>query len=153
MKYGTPRENTLALKAVTGAGETLHTGVRTTKGVVGYDLTRLLIGSEGTLAIITEATLKLTPLQPAKRTLRATYRNVHSAACAVSNIMAQAVTPCALEFMDANAINMVRNNAPASLPADAGALLMIEVDGIESQHRDLPAGIFDGGGGSGPRRR
>jgi D-lactate dehydrogenase len=70
VKYGTPRENTLALKAVTGAGETLHTGVRTTKGVVGYDLTRLLIGSEGTLAIITEATLKLTPLQPEKRTLR-----------------------------------------------------------------------------------
>jgi len=133
VKYGTPRENTLALKAVTGAGETLHTGVRTTKGVVGYDLTRLLIGSEGTLAIITEATLKLTPLQPAKRTLRAIYRDVQSAARAVSNIMAQAVTPCALEFMDANAINMVRNDAPASLPRDAGALLMIEVDGIESQ--------------------
>ena len=143
VKYGTPRENTLALKAVTGAGETLHTGVRTTKGVVGYDLTRLLIGSEGTLAIITEATLKLTPLQPAKRTLRATYRDVHSAACAVSNIMAQAVTPCALEFMDANAINMVRNHAPASLPADAGALLMIEVDGIESQLDELVSRIVE----------
>jgi len=143
VKYGTPRENTLALKAVTGAGETLHTGVRTTKGVVGYDLTRLLIGSEGTLAIITEATLKLTPLQPAKRTLRAIYRDVHSAACAVSNIMAQAVTPCALEFMDANAINMVRNDAPASLPHDAGALLMIEVDGIESQLDELVARIVE----------
>jgi len=143
VKYGTPRENTLALKAVTGAGETLHTGVRTTKGVVGYDLTRLLIGSEGTLAIITEATLKLTPLQPAKRTLRAIYRDVHSAACAVSNIMAQAVIPCALEFMDANAINMVRNDAPASLPHDAGALLMIEVDGIESQLDELVARIVE----------
>ncbi len=143
VKYGTPRENTLALKAVTGAGETLHTGVRTSKGVVGYDLTRLLIGSEGTLAIITEATLKLTPLQPAKRTLRAIYRDVHSAACAVSNIMAQAVTPCALEFMDANAINMVRNDAPASLPRDAGALLMIEVDGIESQLDELVSRIVE----------
>lgn len=143
VKYGTPRENTLALKAVTGAGETLHTGVRTSKGVVGYDLTRLLIGSEGTLAIITEATLKLTPLQPAKRTLRAIYRDVHSAACAVSNIMAQAVTPCALEFMDANAIDMVRNDAPASLPRGAGALLMIEVDGIESQLDELVSRIVE----------
>ena len=141
VKYGTPRENTLALKAVTGSGETLYTGVKTTKGVVGYDLTRLLIGSEGTLAIITEATLKLTPLQPEKRTLRAVYRDMHSAACAVSNIMAQAVTPCALEFMDANAINMVRDDVPVSLPRDAGALLMIEVDGLESQLDELVSQI------------
>jgi D-lactate dehydrogenase len=137
VKYGTPRENTLGLKAVTGRGETLRTGVKTTKGVVGYDLTRLLIGSEGTLAIITEATLKLTPLQPAKRTLRALYRDVHSAARAVSAIMAQPVIPCALEFMDGNAIQMVRPEVGNSLPDDAGALLMIEVDGIESQLDEL----------------
>jgi D-lactate dehydrogenase len=137
VKYGTPRENTLGLKAVTGAGETLYTGVKTTKGVVGYDLTRLLIGSEGTLAIITEATLKLTPLQPAKRTLRAFYRDVHSAARAVSAIMAQPVAPCALEFMDGSAIQMVRPEAGDSLPEDAGALLMIEVDGIDSQLDEL----------------
>ena len=133
VKYGTPRENTLALRAVTGRGETLYTGVKTTKGVVGYDLTRLLIGSEGTLAVITEATLKLTPLQPAKRTLRAFYRDVHSAARAVSAIMAQPVIPCALEFMDAGAIQLVRPEAGSSLPEGTGALLMIEVDGIESQ--------------------
>jgi D-lactate dehydrogenase len=133
VKYGTPRENTLALKAVTGTGATLHTGVRTTKGVVGYDLTRLLIGSEGTLAIITEATLKLTPLQPAKRTLRAFYRDVHSAASAVAAIMAQPVLPCALEFMDGNALDMVRPELGNSLPDEARALLMIEVDGLESQ--------------------
>ncbi|HXG28315.1 MAG TPA: FAD-binding oxidoreductase, partial [Nevskiales bacterium] len=71
VKYGTPRENTLGLRAVTGAGEDIRTGVLTTKGVVGYDLTRLLIGSEGTLAVITEATLRLTPTPAAKRTLRA----------------------------------------------------------------------------------
>ena len=137
VKYGTPRENTLALKAVTGAGETIHTGVRTTKGVVGYDLTRLLIGSEGTLAVITEATLKLTPLQPARRTLRAFYRDVHSAAHAVAAIMAQPVVPCALEFMDGNAIEMVRPEVGDSLPEGAGALLMIEVDGIASQLDEL----------------
>lgn len=129
VKYGTPRENTLGLKAVTGLGELIRTGVSTTKGVVGYDLTRLIIGSEGTLALITEATLKLTPLAEAKRTLRATYGDVHSAAAAVAAIMAQPVTPCALEFMDGAAIEMVRRFSDLGLPADTGALLMIEVDG------------------------
>ena len=62
VKYGTPRENVFGLRAITGLGEEIRTGVFTSKGVVGYDFTRLLIGSEGTLAIITEATLKLTPL-------------------------------------------------------------------------------------------
>jgi glycolate oxidase subunit GlcD len=143
VKYGTPRENTLGLKAVTGSGETLRTGVRTTKGVVGYDLTRLLIGSEGTLAVITEATLKLTPLQPARRTLRAFYRDVHSAARAVAAIMAQPVVPCALEFMDGNALRMVRAEMGDSLPEAAGALLMIEVDGIESQLDELAGCISD----------
>lgn len=129
VKYGTPRENTLGLRAVTGRGDFLKTGVATTKGVVGYDLTRLLIGSEGTLAVITEATLKLTPLPEATRTLQAVYRDIHSAAQAVARIMAQPVTPCALEFMDGTAIEMVRSYSDLGLPAAAGALLMIEVDG------------------------
>lgn len=129
VKYGTPRDNTLGLRAVDGRGEAFRTGVLTTKGVVGYDLTRLVIGSEGTLALITEATLKLTPLPEAKRTLRATYADIHAAAAAVSAIMAQPVTPCALEFMDAAAIATVRHFTEIDLPEGAGALLMIEVDG------------------------
>jgi D-lactate dehydrogenase (quinone) len=129
VKYGTPRENTLGLSAVIGTGEMIRTGVMTTKGVVGYDLTRLIIGSEGTLALITQATLKLTPLPEAKRTLRATYRDIHSAAAAVAAIMAQPITPCALEFMDAAAIDMVRRFSDLRVPEDTGALLMIEVDG------------------------
>jgi D-lactate dehydrogenase len=129
VKYGTPRENTLGLKAVTGAGEELHTGVRTTKGVVGLDLTRLLIGSEGGLAIITEATLKLTPLPQAKRSLQAVYVSVDAAARAVSAIMAQPAVPCALEFLDGAAIDMIRSYSRANLPKQAGALLVIEVDG------------------------
>jgi D-lactate dehydrogenase len=129
VKYGTPRENTLGLRAVSGTGEVFHTGVLTTKGVVGYDLTRLIIGSEGTLALVTEATLKLTPLPEAKRTLRATYADIHSAARAVSAIMAQPVTPCALEIMDGSAIEMVSRYSELDLPQGAGALLMIEVDG------------------------
>lgn len=131
VKYGTPRENTLGLRAVTGSGETIHTGVKTTKGVVGYDLTRLLIGSEGTLAIITQATLKLTPLAQSKRTLQASYRDIHSAAKAVSSIMRQPVIPCALEFMDGTAINMVRDFSDLQLSTEVGALLMIEVDGSD----------------------
>jgi D-lactate dehydrogenase (quinone) len=131
VKYGTPRENTLGLRAVTGQGESLMTGVNTTKGVVGYDLTRLLIGSEGTLAIITEARLKLTPLAQSKRTLQASFRDIHSAARAVSSIMAQPVTPCALEFMDGTALQMVRNFSDLQLDPEVGALLMIEVDGAQ----------------------
>ncbi len=130
IKYGTPRENTLGLRAVTGAGTEIKTGVYTTKGVVGYDFTRLLIGSEGTLAIITEATLKLTPLPQTKRTLRATYRNIRSAASAVSRLMAQPVTPYVLEFIDGNAIEMIRKYSSVPLPQGAGAMLILEVDGL-----------------------
>jgi len=132
VKYGTPRENTLGLTAVTGQGETLHTGVRTTKGVVGYDLTRLLIGSEGTLAVITEATLKLTPLPEARRTLQIGYRDVYSAARAVSAIMAQPETPCALEFMDGGALDLVRHSSDLPIDPEIGALLMVEVDGLNA---------------------
>lgn len=130
VKYGTPRENTLGLRAITAAGEEIRTGVYTTKGVVGYDLTRLIIGSEGTLALITEATLKLTPLPETKRTLRAVYVSVDAAARAIALIMAQPAVPCALEFIDGNAINLVRRYSTAGLPDGAGALLMIEVDGF-----------------------
>jgi len=129
VKYGTARDNTLGLRAVTGAGEEIHTGVLTTKGVVGYDFTRLLIGSEGTLAVITEATLKLTPLPEARQTLQATYRSVGAAASAVSAIMAGPVTPCALEFMDRGAIDMIRGYQDLGLDDAVSALLMIEVDG------------------------
>ena len=131
LKYGTPRENVLGLRAITGAGKEIKTGVFTSKGVVGYDLTRLLIGSEGTLAIITEATLKLTPLPEAKTTLQAFYHSVVEAANAISSIMSLAITPCALEFIDGNAIALIRHHSNINIPEAAQALLMIEVDGPE----------------------
>jgi D-lactate dehydrogenase len=129
VKYGATRDNVLGLTAVTGGGEVIHTGVRTTKSAVGYDLTRLLIGSEGTLAIVTEATLRLVPLPESKRTLQAVYRDIHAATEAVVAIMAQPVIPCALEFMDHASIEMIRGFSEARLPEGAGAMLMIELDG------------------------
>lgn len=128
VKYGAPRENTLGLQAVAGSGETFRAGYYTSKGATGYDLTRLLIGAEGTLALITEATLKLTPLAAAKRVLRATYADITSAAAAVSRIMAQPVTPCALEFLDDEALRLARKHGGDAVPV-AGAMLLIEVDG------------------------
>ncbi len=132
VKYGTPRENTLGLWAVTGSGEEIRTGVYTTKGVVGYDLTRLLIGSEGTLAVLTRASLKLTPLPESRRAMRAVYADIHSAAGAIARIMAQPVTPCTLEFIDDTGLELVRRHADVDLPGAARSLLLIEVDGPEA---------------------
>lgn len=137
IKYGTPRENTLGLQIVTGSGADMRTGVFTTKGVVGYDLTRLIIGSEGTLAIITQAILKLLPLPESKNTLLAIYRDIHAATAAIAHIMAQPVTPCALEFMDQQAIAMIRNYSAIDLPNNAGALLIIEIDGALASLNEL----------------
>ncbi len=136
VKYGTCRENVLGLEAVTGAGEILRTGVYTTKGVVGYDLTRLLIGSEGTLALTTRATLKLLPRPEARRSFRAVYGDLERATAAIVRIMNQPHVPCALEFMDANAIRLIRDRSDVALPAGAGALLLLEADG--------PAAAMDG---------
>jgi D-lactate dehydrogenase (quinone) len=138
LKYGTPRENTLGLEAVTGDGRIIRSGCYTTKGVVGLDLTRLLIGSEGTLAVITEATLKLSPLPEQVATLRAVYADVRFAAAAVSRIMAQPVVPRALEFLDGAALALLRSQEAARMPAGAGALLMIEADGLREQ---LPSAV------------
>ena len=129
VKYGASRDNVLALTAVTGTGELIHCGTATTKGSTGYDLQRLLIGSEGTLALIVEATLKLTPLPPQRRVVRALYRDVASAAQGVARLMAQPVTPSMLEFMDGDCVRLARDVGGADLPPDAGALLMIEADG------------------------
>ncbi len=129
VKYGTVRENLLGLKGVTGTGEIIHTGTETTKWAVGYDLTQLLTGSEGTLAIITEATLKLLPKQPHKRMMRALYHDMQQAASAVAAIMAQPSTPCALEFMDRASLDLIRSRLGDDFPTEAGAMLMIEADG------------------------
>jgi len=129
VKYGASRDNVLALTAVTGTGELITCGSATTKGSTGYDLQRLLVGSEGTLALIVEATLKLAPRAPQRRAVRALYRDVASAAAAVARLMAQPATPSMLEFMDGDCVRLAREVGGADIPADAGALLMLEADG------------------------
>jgi len=139
VKYGVTRDYVLGLRAVTGSGQEIRTGCRTTKGVTGYDLTRLLVGSGGTLALITEATLKLLPAPEAIATLRACFASNRAALDAVSRVMHQAVMPCALEFMDHHAIDAIRPTGAADdLPPGTRALLMVEADGAA---QDLPRQI------------
>ena len=128
VKYGTTRDHVLGLRAVTGAGDEIRTGCYTTKGVVGYDLTRLVIGSEGTLAVITEATLKLTPKPRAAGGISAHYRDAESCARAIIAVMGQPVVPSALEFLDEGSLNLIRARHPGMLPEDSRAMLMIEVE-------------------------
>lgn len=132
LKYGVTRDHVLGLTAVSGTGTILQCGVQTSKGVVGYDLTRLLIGSEGTLAIITEAILRLTPRPAHIGGLVAHYRSASACAEAIAAIMAQPFVPAALEFLDKGALGLIRSRQDGLIDADTEALLMIELDGSES---------------------
>lgn len=127
VKYGATRDNVLGVVAITGTGETIRCGGPWSKDATGYDLTHLIIGSEGTLALIVEATLRLVPCPVRQATLRAFYRDASAAADAVSRLMRQPQTPEMLEFMDARAIELLRRNG--SDVFDAGAMLLIEADG------------------------
>ena len=148
VKYGACRDNVLALRAVDGQGRGFRSGAAVTKNASGLDLARLLVGSEGTLALITEATLLLRPLPEARVAMRALYVDVEAAAAAVARIMAQAVTPSALEFMDESALELVRQRGIA-LPAAAGALLLIEADGRRDALADAIQAIGVAASGSG----
>lgn len=142
VKYGTTREHVLGLKAVTGAGDFITTGCYTTKGVVGYDLTRLLIGSEGTLAVITEATLKLTALPGVVAGITAHFRDLPSCTSAIVKIMSLPQLPSALEFLDSGSLNLIRGRYPDMLPSDTHAMLMIEVDGSNNDISDAITAIL-----------
>ncbi len=136
VKYGATRDNVLGLVAVTGTGDLIRCGGPRTKDATGYDLTHLLIGSEGTLALIVEATLKLAPRPLAQAGLRAFYRDAASAAAAVARLMNQPLTPTMLEFMDQRSLQLLRNNG-TDVP-EAGAMLLIEADG---DHDTLPLAL------------
>ncbi|MDI3316928.1 MAG: FAD-linked oxidase C-terminal domain-containing protein [Bacillota bacterium] len=128
-KYGVFRDYTLGLTVVLADGSILRTGGRTVKNVSGYDLTRLFVGSEGTLGVITEAILKLIPPPEARRTLMAGFLRLEEAAEAVSAIIAAGLRPSALELMDESSIRVVEEYLHLGLPLDVEAILLIEVDG------------------------
>jgi len=129
VKYGVTRDYVLGLEVVLPTGEIIKTGVRTAKGVAGLDLTRLIVGSEGILGVITELTLRLLPLPEAVGTLTAVFETIGGAASAVSEIMRSGIIPRTLEYMDQASVLCVENHLHAGLPTDAGAVLLIEVDG------------------------
>lgn len=129
-KYGTTRRYVLALEIVLPTGEVLRTGSKAVKNVAGYALTDLIVGSEGTLAIVTEATLRLVPRPLAQRTLRVTYPTIASAVEAVGAIVAAGVVPAAIEIVDAVSIEAVaRRLGRALAPPHTAAMLIVEVDG------------------------
>lgn len=137
VKYGTTRDYVLGLDAVLPDGQIISAGVRTRKGVVGYDLAHLLVGSEGTLGVITRLVLKLVPLPPATRALAALFADMESAMRCVSRILARGHLPSALEFLDHACLALVGDLLPFDLPEDiladkGGALLLIETDGPEA---------------------
>jgi len=129
IKYGVTRDYVLGLEVVLPDGKVMMTGSKTYKGVVGYDLTRLMVGSEGTLGIITKIFLKMLPLPEEIVTLLCTFSSMDDAALTVSGITSSSIIPRTLEFMDQESIHAVENYKPFGLPVDAEALLLIEVDG------------------------
>jgi len=131
-KYGTTRRYVLALEAVLPTGEVIRTGAKTVKNVTGYALTDLLVGSEGTLAIITEITLRLVPRPEARRTFAATFASIDTAARAVGEIVLAGVVPATLELIDAASLDAVAAHLGRPMaPAGTAALLLVEVDGAE----------------------
>ena len=132
-KYGTTKRYVLALEAVLPTGEIVHTGSKAVKNVVGYDLTQLLVGSEGTLAIITRVTLRLIPRPAARATLAAAFAGVQDAVDAVSGLIASRVVPAAIELVDGASLRAVETHiGRAVVPPGSAALAIVECDGPAS---------------------
>jgi len=129
VKYGVTRDYVLGLEVVLPTGEIMEAGTQTVKGVTGYDLTRLMVGSEGTLGIVTKATLKLLPFPKAVNTILAIFNNDYMAGDAAAEIMNAGVNPSAVEFMDMTSVKCTRESERFDFQADSGALLLIELDG------------------------
>jgi glycolate oxidase len=131
-KYGVTKQYVLGLEAVLPTGEIIRTGGKAVKNVVGYDLTHLLVGSEGTLAIITQIILRLIPKPPVQATLRATFPSVTHAVDAVIRLIRARVIPAALELVDRDSLEAVTRylGGRSLAPAGTSALLLMEVDGL-----------------------
>jgi glycolate oxidase len=129
VKYGVTRDFVMGLEVVLPTGEIIRTGGETYKGVVGYDLTRLVCGSEGTLGVITRIIFKLLPLPEAKKTMLTIFDSIDGAASAVSTIISAKIIPATLEFMDYATLQCVDKRFSLGIPASGRAVLLIEVDG------------------------
>ena len=129
LKYGVTRDYIMGLTVVLPTGEIIRTGGETIKGVAGYDLTRLIVGSEGTLAVITSITLRLIPKPASKRTMAAFFPAISSATQTVSDIIREKIVPVTLEFMDRLCLDCVRDALGIDIPRETDAMLLIEVDG------------------------
>jgi glycolate oxidase len=129
LKYGVTRDYVIGLEAVLPNGDIIRTGGKLAKDVAGYDLTRLFVGSEGTLGVITEATLKLIPMPETRKTMLALYQDLSAAARSVSKIIANKIIPTTLEFLDQATLKVVEDYAQIGLPTDVQAVLLIEQDG------------------------
>ena len=129
IKYGVTKDSIIGLEVVLASGDILRTGTRTEKGVVGYDLTRLFIGSEGTLGIITKIITRLLPLPEHKETFLLTSGSLAEATELVAAILQESILPCTLEYMDKTAIQVVADLLPGALKKDTEAMLIIEIDG------------------------
>jgi glycolate oxidase len=132
VKYGVTRDALMGLELVLSDGEVIRTGGKTVKNVTGYDLTRLLCGSEGTLGIITEITVKLVPMPPAKGAMLTSFPSLRNAAETVSAIMAAGITPGALELMEKTVIDLIKDYSQVTFPEGTEAVLLVEVDGEPS---------------------
>jgi glycolate oxidase len=129
VKYGVTRDFVMGLEVVLPTGEIIRTGTETYKAVVGYDMTRLLCGSEGTLGVITKIIFKLLPLPEAKKTMLTIFDSIDGAAKAVSTIICAKIIPTTLEFMDYATLQCVEKRFNLGIPAEGRAVLLIEVDG------------------------
>ena len=136
IKYGTPRDNILGLEFISGTGEIYKTGVKTSKGVVGLDLTRLFTGSEGILGILTEATLKILPLNNAIKTVEITFDSVEDASQTIINLMSQPITPYKLEFIDGESIKLINTIKTDHYNTNIKSAILLEIDG-EPEYIDL----------------
>src|ERR671921_1726438 len=129
LKYGVTRNYVLGTEAVLPTGEVIRTGGRLWKDVAGYDLTRLLTGSEGTLAVITEVTVALLPMPTTSNTGVAYFRSLADAGRSVTAVISDGIVPATLEFLDAKCIDVVEQYANLGLRRDAGAMLLFGDDG------------------------
>lgn len=132
-KYGATKNYVLNLEVVTANGDVMYTGSDTVKNSTGYNLTSLFVGSEGTLGIITEATLKLIVKPEAHVVMMAYFDSIEDSVRAVNSIIEEKVTPACIDFMDKNAINTVEKFYPSGLLCDKEAALVIEIDGKISE--------------------